>query len=230
MQKYANWYIFRNIFFLQVVDPRRIDDLKEKMYRNIKCLIFTKTKNMRALLVIDMQRGSFTDATPRYDTAGVTGRINQLAAYFRASGNMVVFIQHDGTAQGDFLPRSEPWMLLPGLISAETDRYIAKTANDCFYRSALGALLEAGGIKEVVITGCATDFCVDTTVKSALHADFTVKVAADAHTTADREGISAAQVIGYYNWIWSKMLPVFSGGLQVMTTKDIIAEILVISG
>ena len=63
------------------------------------------------------------------------------------------------------------------------------------------------GIKELVVTGCATDFCVDTAIKSALTNDYNVTVISDAHTTADRPELSAKQVINHYNWIWSETMP-----------------------
>jgi nicotinamidase-related amidase len=37
----------------------------------------------KALLVIDMQKGSFTPKTPRFDTNGVVNRINELTSIFR---------------------------------------------------------------------------------------------------------------------------------------------------
>ncbi len=40
-------------------------------------------KNRKALLVIDMQKGSFTALTPRHDTDGVVQRINLMAEAFR---------------------------------------------------------------------------------------------------------------------------------------------------
>gem|GEM_PF-6527493 len=55
-----------------------------------------------ALLIIDMQKGSFTEQTPRYDTEGLVGRLNQLAMVFRGRNLPVVFIQHDGTWKGAF--------------------------------------------------------------------------------------------------------------------------------
>ena len=43
-----------------------------------------KMKNSKtALLIIDMQKGSFTDKTPRFDTNGVIKRINELMSIFR---------------------------------------------------------------------------------------------------------------------------------------------------
>lgn len=173
---------------------------------------------MKALLVIDMQQGSFTEATPRYDADGVVDRINSLATTFRAKGDVVVFIQHDGTAQGDFLPGTFEWEVLPGLVVATRDHRIAKTANDCFYHSQLAALLQEKDIRELVITGCATDFCVDTTIKAALAKDYDITVIADGHTTAARPGIAAPQVIAHYNWVWENMLPT-AGELRVLSAE-----------
>ncbi len=59
-------------------------------------------KNQTALLIIDMQKGSFTSATPRFDTHGVIKRINELASIFRGRQLPVFFIQHDGTGTGEF--------------------------------------------------------------------------------------------------------------------------------
>jgi len=58
----------------------------------------------KALLIIDMQAGSFTPATPRYDSDGVIDRINQLSAIFRSNGDQVIFIRHDGTKEGCYIP------------------------------------------------------------------------------------------------------------------------------
>ena len=84
---------------------------------------------------------------------------------------------------------------------------IHKTANDVFYRSKLGSTLSKLQIKEIIVTGSATDFCVDSTVKSALTDDYTVTVVADGHTTSDRPDLRAEQVINHYNWVSSNILP-----------------------
>ena len=42
-----------------------------------------------------MQKGSFTDKTPRFDTDGTVDRINQLASIFREQSLPVIFIQHE---------------------------------------------------------------------------------------------------------------------------------------
>jgi len=61
---------------------------------------------MKALLIIDMQIGSFKPYALRHDTAGVIERINTLSKFFRANQFVVVFVQHDGTKENVFLPNT----------------------------------------------------------------------------------------------------------------------------
>ena len=51
-----------------------------------------------ALIVIDMQQGSFGEVAQRHDAEGLVGRLNELAGAVRRNGGAVVFIQHDGPA------------------------------------------------------------------------------------------------------------------------------------
>jgi nicotinamidase-related amidase len=162
---------------------------------------------MKALLIIDMQEVSFTAATPRFDQDGVIQRINLLSEKFRKNGYVVIFIQHDGFREGYCIPNTPEWNILSALEIKENDLFISKTANDSFYNTTLRDSLIRSGIEDIVITGCATDFCVDATVKSALINDFSITVIADGHTTADRTNITAKQLIDHYNWIWQEMTP-----------------------
>jgi nicotinamidase-related amidase len=162
---------------------------------------------MKALLIIDMQKTSFTPTTPRFDSEGVIQRINTLSHRFRLTGDKVIFIQHDGTKEGYCIPNTIEWEILSSLDIKSDDLIISKTANDSFYRTTLKDELQNSNINELVITGCATDFCVDSTIKSALTNDFNIVVIKDGHTTADRPNLKAVQVIEHYNWIWSEMTP-----------------------
>lgn len=161
----------------------------------------------KALLIIDMQKGSFTKATPRFDADGVVNRINKLCATFRSNTLPVIFIQHDGTGTGEFEKNTWEWELLDALEVEPTDTFIDKYANDVFYNSELGERLVALNVTELVITGCATDFCVASTIQSALAKDFNITVLSDGHTTGERPNLTATQVIEHYNWVWQNMIP-----------------------
>lgn len=176
---------------------------------------------MRALLIIDMQLGSFRPYEVRYDALGTVERINRLSEAFRAKFDKVIFIQHDGSKEGAFVPGTDDWKLLPELVVETGDIMVSKTANDSFYKTELHDLLTRHGIDELFITGCATDFCVDSTIKSALTKDYRVTVVADGHTTADRPYVAARTVIDHYNWLWADMTPT-AHKIAVVPTEDIL--------
>jgi nicotinamidase-related amidase len=178
---------------------------------------------MKALLVIDMQVGSFKPETPRFDAGGVVQRINLLSNYFRRNGDKVVFIQHDGTKENIFLPGTSDWNILPNLTRHPDDIVISKTANDSFYNSSLDVILKKHEIAELFITGCATDFCVDATVHSALSKDYNIVVVKDCHTTANRPHLSAEKVIQHHNWVWENMYST-NGKIKLVTSKDLLKK------
>ncbi len=159
-----------------------------------------------ALIVIDMQEGSFTPRSARHDAAGLVGRLNALAGRVRRAGGTVVFIQHSGP-EGDCHHPSQPgWRLLPELDVAAGDPVIAKTACDAFLGTGLDALLAALRPGRLIVTGCATDYCVDTTVRSALARGYPTIAPSDGHTTADRGHLDAARIIAHHNAIWADFL------------------------
>ena len=178
---------------------------------------------MKALLIIDMQKGSFLPATPRYDTHGVIARINQLSAACRDAGFPVIYIQHDGSLQNVFRPHTFDWEILDELNIMEQDLILPKIANNAFYRTDLESTLQARGVEELLITGCATDFCVEATIYAALCKDYKLKIITDGHTTADRPGLTAKQVINHYNWVWSDLTPTL-GTIELITTADWLSQ------
>ena len=172
---------------------------------------------MKALLIIDMQKDSFM--LPVHDKDEIIKRINVLSDKFRQKGDKVIFIQHDGSREGSHVPFTEGWEILPSVDQSTSDRIIAKTANDSFYRTPLKDELVRFGVDELVITGSATDFCVDSTVKTALTNDFNVTVIADGHTTEDKPNLTAKQIIDHYNWVWKAMTPA-NGRINVIGFED----------
>jgi nicotinamidase-related amidase len=163
------------------------------------------TKGMTtALLVVDMQVDSFV--SPRHDTVGTVARLNELAARVRNAGGMVVYVQHDGREGESHFPHTRGWHLLPELDKKEEDVVIRKAACDSFLDTGLNELLCARGVDHVIVGGCATDYCVDTTVRRALGIGFRVTVPADAHTTANRPHLDAPSIIRHHNFIWADFI------------------------
>lgn len=175
---------------------------------------------MKALIIIDMQVGSFIDIE-RYDAVGVIERINALADLYRKESNKVIFVQHDGTKENCFLPGTPEWEILEELVIEPEDNFIVKTANDSFYQTDLDTLLKTYEINDITITGSATDFCIESTVQSAIVKDYNITIIKDGHTAADRPYLTAKSVIDHYNWVWENLSPT-NGSVKAITFEDYI--------
>jgi nicotinamidase-related amidase len=176
---------------------------------------------MKALLIIDMQRGSFKPYSIRFNAMQTIGQINLLSAKFRELGYPVIYIQHDGTKENCFLPNTTDFEILPELVQTSSDIIVLKEANDAFYNTELQYILKKKNINELYICGCATDFCVDATVKSALSQDYKIYIASDAHTTASRPHVDAPTIIQYFNWLWADLTPT-KYKISVCSTQSIV--------
>jgi nicotinamidase-related amidase len=175
-----------------------------------------------ALIIIDMQQGSFTEASPRYEAAALVERLNALAARVRLAGGLVLFIQHDGPLGDPHHPDAPGWQLLPDLAIEREDIRVRKTACDAFLDTELEHELRKAGIRDLIVTGCATDYCVDTTVRSALARGYSTTVPRDGHTTADRPHLPAHKIIEHHNAIWSDFLSP-AGAAKMCSCADILA-------
>ena len=149
-----------------------------------------------ALVVIDVQHALF-DPLPAEGEA-VVARINGLAARARAAGVPVVFVQHE-TAQGALAFESPGWQFAPGLAVAAGDARLRKRTPDSFLHTGLQALLAARDVRHLVVCGYASEFCVDTTVRSAAAKGYEITLAADAHTTHDKPHATGLQIRTHEN-------------------------------
>ena len=148
-----------------------------------------------ALLVIDVQSGLFSPASPLHDGPGVVARA--LAERAHAAAAPVVYIQDNDVGPID----SPAWQLHPGLAPRPDDLFLRKPHSDSFYRTELQLLLRERGITQLVVAGCKTDACVDATSRRALSLGYDVTLVSDGHTTSDNAFMTADQSIAYYNWI-----------------------------
>ena len=132
-----------------------------------------------ALIIIDLQEGPFGGSPAKHDAAGLVTRLNALAATVRAAGGTVIYVQHDGPPGSDHHPDNPGWRLLAALEVRPADAFVRKRSCDSFLDTSLESILEARGIERLIITGWATDYCVDTTVRSALARGYPTTVPSD---------------------------------------------------
>lgn len=157
--------------------------------------------NETALLVIDVQRGFFDGnrIPPVFDSERVLARIGDVILRARAVGLPVVYVQHAG-GSGHLLERgSEGWQIHPDIEPRKGDTAIAKTTPDSFCETRLKAELASLDAKNLIVVGNQTEFCVDTTCRSACSLGYRVTLLKDGHSTWDSEHLKARQIIDHHN-------------------------------
>jgi nicotinamidase-related amidase len=157
-----------------------------------------------ALLVIDMQE-ALVPVIWRGDE--LADRIAVLAQAARTRHVPVIFTQQTGPAGSPLDPDQPGWQLSAGLGVQPADLQLRKAATDSFFATNLADLLAARDVDSVVITGVATDYCVDATAQSALSHGLNVVLVSDGHAPAARgnpgSALAAEQIIDHYNWVLS---------------------------
>jgi nicotinamidase-related amidase len=146
-----------------------------------------------ALLVIDVQVGLIDGA---HGAEPLLANIADLITRARRASVPVIYLQHNSATWPPLRRGAATWQIHPRVAPAADETVLDKTASDSFYETTLQAELERCGVHRVVVTGMQSEYCVDTTCRSALSRDFDVILASDAHTTG---GPSAAQVIAHHN-------------------------------
>ncbi|MCA1635011.1 MAG: cysteine hydrolase [Acidobacteria bacterium] len=152
-----------------------------------------------ALLIVDVQVGLVGAPRHAYRGAEVVARIKALMTAARESGTPVVFVQHDGDEDGPVPHGSPGWQIHPEISPAEGETVIRKHASDSFLGTTLRDELEALGARRLFVVGLNTQYCVDTTCRSAVSHGFDVTLVGDAHTTTDNGVLSASQIIEHHN-------------------------------
>lgn len=153
-----------------------------------------------ALLVIDMQNAPVAIAYRAAETVAVIAGLRERA---NAAGIPVITIQDRGSG---LEAGTEGWRVVPELAPDAHETVVHKNSPDSFLDTDLDKVLKALGVTEVVVTGFATEICVDTTARQALSHRYDLVLVTDGHTTSVRldsgEYASPRQSIAHHNEIF----------------------------
>lgn len=162
----------------------------------------------KALVIIDMQIMPFIwkdyGGKPLYREQELVENTKSLLQKARQADAPVYFILYTETEDSPRAENQPLWQVYPEIIQQEHDTLIVKYHSDSFLNTNLEQKLKQTGITNLVICGVQTEYCVDTTVKSAYSHGFTCELASDAHSTYDMENLSAEQIINHHNFILSQ--------------------------
>jgi nicotinamidase-related amidase len=163
-----------------------------------------------ALIIVDVQRSLVEDET--WEPDRILDRVCELEATARAAGAPIFYVTDS---------RVEPHAELHARLSPQaSDRLISKANCDSFLATTLQADLDALSVTRLVVSGLQTDFCIDTTCRRAASLGYQVTLVADAHSTFDRDYISAEKVIEHHNRILASF-PAGAGRVAVVPTDQV---------
>ncbi|MBY0597583.1 cysteine hydrolase family protein [Bacillus bingmayongensis] len=155
----------------------------------------------KSLLVIDVQEGMYTAGMPVHNGQKLIETLKELIQQCRANHIPVIYVQHNGP-KGHPLEKGKPgWSIHSAIASKENEVIIEKETPDSFYKTNLGEVLQNEGIEHVLITGMQTEYCVDTTTRSAFSEGYKVTLIRDAHSTFDSEQLCAEDIIAHHNTV-----------------------------
>lgn len=154
-----------------------------------------------ALLVIDLQRGMFTQAQAPHEGEAVLARVADLLRRARGARVPVLHVRHDGGA-GDPLERGTAgWEIHPAVAPRADEPVIDKDRPSAFAGTDLHARLAALRVDRLVVAGMQTEFCIDTNCRVARELGYAVVLVADGHTTFATPSLTAAQVVEHHTRI-----------------------------
>lgn len=152
-----------------------------------------------ALLVINMQAGSFRSPSPVSEGEDLLRVIADLIAQARSTNVPVIYVQND-SAEGFFgEPDSPDWEIHPAVAPAADEPIIRKRTPDAFHETDLEEELNEMDIRRLIICGLATEIDIDTTVRRAYLLGYQVILISDAHSTWDGDVLDAWQTIDHHN-------------------------------
>ncbi|CAI1254712.1 Isochorismatase family protein yecD [Serratia ficaria] len=154
----------------------------------------------KALLVIDMQQGLFRGPISPHFADVVLSNICLLIEKAKQAQVPVFFARHTGPDDSPFSEQSSLTQLISEMnVNAERDVVFIKKYPSCFRDTGLQLQLSRRGVRQLVIAGMKTEFCVDTTCRAAPELGFKAVLISDAHTTMDNEYLSANKIIEHHN-------------------------------
>ncbi|AFL53299.1 nicotinamidase-related amidase [Sinorhizobium fredii] len=160
----------------------------------------------KALLIIDIQNailsGKGREDRQRLVDAALNETVARLCALkdrARAAGVPVVLVQHDGDEKHRLAVGTHGWAIRDEIAPASGDVVVHKKSCDSFFETDLSTRLEERSVTHLVIGGCMSEFCVDTTVRRAVSLGYAVTLVADGHTTADSGALAFPEIVAHHN-------------------------------
>jgi len=151
-----------------------------------------------AMIVIDVQT-MLVEAHPCNEET-LIGNIQKLLSACRANGVPVIYVQH---GDEELVHGTRDWEIASAVAPKAGEKVFEKHFNSAFRGTGLNDYLQSQGIKNLLICGMQTEYCVDTSVKVAFELGYAIRIPQGGTGTFDNGPFKGCDLIEYYeNRIW----------------------------
>lgn len=154
------------------------------------------------LLVVDTQKCITNDSLYNFDI--FVSNVKTLIKGARENKIEVIYVRHDdGTSQA--LTRgTDGFEIYEEFEPDNEEKIFDKTVNSPFKDTGLLEYLIGKQIKQIIVVGLQTEYCIDATIKCGFEHGFDMIVPKETNSTVDNEYMSAKETYHYYNeFIWN---------------------------
>jgi len=145
------------------------------------------TIDLRALIIVDMQRCMANPASGRRNNPEAEANIALLLSAWRKAQLPVVHVRHMSRTVGSgFWPGQAGAEFQPQFAPAANEHVVEKNIPDAFLNTGLERWLRVRGVERLVVAGVSTNISVESTVRTAGNLGFQVIVVSDATFAFDK--------------------------------------------
>lgn len=159
--------------------------------------------NNIVLLVVDVQ--TFLIKGHPYNERRVIDNIKKLISIARDNQKEVLYIRHDGGKGNALEYGTEGWQIYDAITPDNHEKVFDKQYNSAFIKTGLREYLDSKKIHTIVLVGLQTEYCIDSTCKSAFEHGYKIIIPEETNTTFDNDYLSGEKLYEFYNnKIWNK--------------------------
>lgn len=154
------------------------------------------------LLVVDTQKLITNAGLYNFDV--FVSNIKKLIEAARENKIEVIYVRHDDGIGHALAKGMDEFEIYEEFEPSKDEIIFDKTVNSPFKDTGLLEYLAGKHVKQIIVVGLQTDYCIDATVKCGFEHGFHIVVPKGTNTTFDNEYMSAQITYEYYNeFIWN---------------------------
>jgi nicotinamidase-related amidase len=117
------------------------------------------------LLVVDVQTALIQEHP--FNEEKVIMNIKGLISIARDSNKEVVYVRHDDGIGEELEYGTDGWQIYNEIAPNKDEKVFGKKYNSTFFKTGLNEYLETKKIDTIILMGLQTEYCIDSTLKSA---------------------------------------------------------------